>query len=90
MNKTALFHQDRELAPDVLQKCHGISDRDYAQVVYEGGAWIPQKPYPSCEGIAKALQVYDSNEMRKYKPEDSYDDSIMRELDDSGFIDSFY
>lgn len=63
---------------------------DIAKAVYEGEALIPQKPYPCYEGTAKALQVYDSNEMRKYKPEDFYDDSIMREFDDSGFIDSFY
>ena len=36
------------------------------------------------------MKRYDSNEMRKYTSEDFYDDSLMRELDESGFIDSFY
>ncbi len=84
----ALFHQDRELALHVLEKWHGITDRAYAETVYEGGRWIPRKPYPCYEGIIRALEVYDSNEMRKYKPENFYDDSLVRELDESGFIDS--
>ena len=28
--------------------------------------------------------------MRRYKPEDFYDDSFVRELDKSGFVDSLY
>jgi hypothetical protein len=41
-------------------------------------------------GIKKIMELYDSNEMRKYKPEDFYDDSFIRELDESGYIDSLY
>jgi hypothetical protein len=36
------------------------------------------------------MQVYNSHEMRKYKPEDFYDASFMRELDQSKFIDGLY
>jgi len=86
----ALFHQDRELVLEILSKWHGITDRVYAETVYEGGQWIPRKPYPCYEGIRKAMERYDSNEMRSYTPEDFYDDSLIRELDESGFIDSLY
>ena len=86
----ALFHQNRELALDVLAKWYGITDREFAETVYEAGRSIPRKPYPCYEGIKKTMEVYDSNEMRRYKPEDFYDDSLMRELDESGFIDSLY
>ncbi len=96
----ALFHQDRELVLEVLAKWHGITDRAFAETVYESGRWIPRKPYPCYEGIMKAMERYDSNEMRRwlnlqqslaiYTPEDFYDDSLMRELDESGFIDSLY
>ncbi len=86
----ALFHQNRELALDVLAKWYGITDKEFAETVYEGGRSIPLKPYPCYEGIKKTMEVYDSNEMRRYKPEDFYDDSLMRELDESGFIDSLY
>lgn len=86
----ALFHQDRELVLDVLEEWHGITDRAYAEVVYEGGKWIPRKPYPCYEGIEKSMERYDWTETHTYMPEDFYDDSLMRELDDSGFIDSLY
>jgi len=86
----ALFHRDRELVLEILAKWHGITDRAYAEKVYEGGQWIPRKPYPCYEGIKKAMERYDSNEMRRYAPEDFYDDSLIRELDESGFIDSLY
>jgi len=36
------------------------------------------------------MEIYDSNEMRRYTPEDFYDDSLMRELDESGFLDRLY
>ena len=41
-------------------------------------------------GIDNTFEMYDSNEMRQFKPTDFYDDSLIRELDQSGFIDSFY
>jgi hypothetical protein len=36
------------------------------------------------------MELYDSSEMRRYQPKDFYDDSMMRELDKSGFLDSLY
>ena len=86
----ALFHQDRELVLEILAKWHGITDRAYAESIYESGKWIPRKPYPCYAGIIKAMNRYDSNEMRKYVPEEFYDDSLIRELDESGFIDGLY
>jgi ABC-type nitrate/sulfonate/bicarbonate transport system substrate-binding protein len=86
----AIFHQDRELVLDILAKWHGITDRAYAESIYENGKWIPSKPYPCYDGIINTMHLYDSNEMRKHSPKDFYDDSLMRELDESGFIDSLY
>jgi len=86
----ALFHQDKELALDVLERWHGVPSRQHAEKIYDGGQWIPKRPYPCREGIAWGMQRYDSNETRKYSPEDFYDDSLMRELDESGFIDEVY
>ena len=36
------------------------------------------------------MQVHDSNEMRRYAMEDFYDDSLIRELDEGGFLDVLY
>jgi len=85
-----VFHNRPEIALDVLARWHGIVDRQTAEAVYARGETIPLKPYPCYEGIRKTMVLYDSNEMRQYEPEDFYDDSIMRELDESGFIDGLY
>lgn len=86
----ALFHENPELALEVLEEWHGITDAAYAQTVLDGGEWIPEKPFPCYDGIDATLELYDSNEMRKHVASDFYDDSLMRELDRSGFIDSVY
>ena len=86
----ALFHTNRDLVIDVLKKWHGVTDSEYANKIYEYGRWISRKPYPCYVGIAKTMDRYDSLEMRKYSPEDFYDDSLLRELDESGFIDGLY
>jgi hypothetical protein len=85
---TALFHEDRELAVDVLQRWNGVS-RQYAEVMYDHSA-IPRKLYPCYEGIRRTMEVYDSHAMRAYEPEDFYDDSFLKGLDESGFIDEVY
>ncbi len=86
----ALFHQDRELAFRVMATWNGITDMDIATHAYERGQWMLKKPYPCYEGIDNTFEMYDSNEMRKYQPTDFYDDSLIRELDESGFIDALY
>ena len=85
-----VFHNRPEIALDVLARWHGIGDRQTAEAVYARVETIPIKPYPCYEGIRKTMELYDSNEMRQYEAEDFYDDSILRELDESGFIDGLY
>ncbi len=86
----AVFKKDKEVAFRAMAKWYNITDREKQELIYAGAANLPRKPYPSVEGIKKVMEVYDSNEMRKYKPEDFYDDSFVRELDESGYIDSLY
>jgi ABC-type nitrate/sulfonate/bicarbonate transport system substrate-binding protein len=86
----ALFHQQPQLVKRVLAEWYGVTDPERAQTVYERGAWIPRKPYPCHDGIKSTMALYDSNEMRRYQPSDFYDDSMMREIDASGFIDALY
>ena len=85
----ALFHQRPALVLEVLVNWHGM-DLDIAEARYHRTDYIPRKPYPCSEGIRNTMELHDSNEMRRYTPEDFYDDSLMRELDESGFIDSLY
>ena len=86
----AVFHNQPDIALDVLARWHGIVDEETAQAVYARGATIPAKPFPCYDGIRKTMELYDSNEMRRYVPEDFYDDSLLRELDESGFIAALY
>ena len=86
----SVLHQQPPLALRVLGDWYGITNADHARIFYERGAWIPRKPYPCYEGIKNALAAYDSNEMRRYQPSDFYDDSILREIEATGFIDALY
>ena len=87
---TAVYFQQPEIALQAMEKWYGISDREFLKTLYARGAWLPKKPYACHEGIAKTMELYDSNEMRRYKPEDFYDDSIMAEIDHEGFFDTLY
>ena len=86
----ALMKRDKEVAFRAMSKWFNITDREKQQANYEAAVEIPRKPYPAVDGIKKTMELYDSHEMRKYKPEDFYDDSFIRELDQSGYIDSLY
>ncbi len=86
----ALFHQDRELALRVMAEWNGLVDPEIAAHAYDRGQWMQKKPYPCYEGIENTFEMYDSSEMRKYQPTDFYEDSLIRELDSSGFIDALY
>ncbi|MSO21424.1 MAG: ABC transporter substrate-binding protein [Acidobacteria bacterium] len=86
----SIFHQDRAAVLQVLSKWHGMQDREFAGMLYLSGKEMPRKPFPCVEGIKKTLELWDGNEARKYKPEDFYDDSLMKELDESGFLDGLY
>ncbi len=86
----ALFHRDPELARQVMAKWNDLMGDDLAEPVYDRGDSFPRKPYPCYDGVKKTMEVYDSNEMRRHTPQDFYDDSLMRELDESGFLDRLY
>ncbi len=86
---TARFHEDRELVLDVLERWHGMPG-PIAEGRYQRADYVRRKPYPCVEGIRNTMKLYDSYAMRQHTPEDFYDDSLVRELDKSGFIDSLY
>ena len=86
----ALFHRNPEVARQTMAKWNGNMGTELAGAIYDRGDSFPRKPYPCYDGIKKAMEVYDSNEMRRYTPASFYDDSLMRELDESGFLDSLY
>jgi NitT/TauT family transport system substrate-binding protein len=86
----ALMHRNDPVAMRAIGKWWGVPDREIQRKMLLTGKEIPRKPYPNVDGIKLVMKLYDSPEMRKMKPEDFYDDSLMRELDKSGFIDKLY
>ena len=86
----ALMHKNDPVALRAIGKWWGVPDREIQRRMLITGKEIPRKPYPQVDGIKLVMRLYDSPEMRKLKPEDVYDDSLMRELDKSGFIDNLY
>ena len=86
----SLMKKDKEVAFRAIAKYYDFKDREQQQVIFNGAKEMPRKPYPSVAGIKNAMKLYDGAAMRRFKAEDFYDDSFMKELDASGFIDALY
>jgi ABC-type nitrate/sulfonate/bicarbonate transport system substrate-binding protein len=86
----AIMKQDKAKAERTMKKWYGMTDPVARDLFYTELLKIEEKPYPPYDGIKMIMRLYDSHEMRKYTPEFFYDDSIIKELDESGYIDSLY
>ncbi len=86
----ALLKTDKNAAFRTLRKWYRIADDALLELFYAEAEKLPSKPYPPYEGLKRMMEIYDSSEMRKYSPEYFYDDTFVRDLDQSGFIDSLY
>ena len=86
----AMMKKDKTVAFESMAKWYDFTDYEVQNVIYNGAVEMPQKPYPAVDGIKRIMKLYDSNAMRRYKAEDFYDDSFIKELDESGFIDNLY
>lgn len=86
----SLMKQDQKVVNRAIAKWYGITDPQRQQLMWDGAQHMPRKPYPAVDGIKKVMELYNYHEMRQHKAEDFYDDSIMREIDKSGFIDGLY
>ena len=86
----AVLKTDKQAAFRSIRKWFLIDDPELLEFFYAEVEKLPRKPYPPYEGLQKVMQVYDSHEMRKYTVEHFYDDSYIKELDESGYIDSLY
>jgi len=86
----ALLKNDKAAAFRALGKWFQITDPELLEHFYLEAEKLPSKPYPPYAGLKKLMSIYDSHEMRKYTVEHFYDDSYIKELDESGYIDSLY
>jgi hypothetical protein len=68
----------------------GFAENGYQNLLTRGG--LEKKPHPSLEGVRNVQRLMMSSNPRvgEVKLEEIIDRSIVRKLDDSGFIDRMY
>jgi ABC-type nitrate/sulfonate/bicarbonate transport system substrate-binding protein len=86
---------DRETAQRVLVKYLGPQDKQILDRTYEdisSDQKLPPKQYPTLEGLKTIIDPLAETDAKAKaaKPEDFVDMSFIRELDQSGYIDSLY
>lgn len=87
----ALLRRDTEYALKVIGKYARINDRDVLMESYRTGIpYIPTRPYVKREIVDKALQVSKNSNARSAEPEKFYDNSFVKHLDDTGFLNSLF
>jgi len=91
----AVIKQDRQAAYRAMTEYYGITDPTMLEFFYT--SWdFPRKPYPAVDGLKTAQVFYDGHpgvrtEALRAAAIDSFvDDSFIRELDESGYIDRLY
>lgn len=90
LESIALLKNNKTVVFGTINKWYGINDREQQEMLFRDMTKLPRKPYPHVPGIRKVMELYNTAGMRMFEPEDFYDDSFMKELDESGFIDSLY
>jgi len=85
----AIYMNNRDETLRVLAKYHGIKDRNVANSIYEEGLKMSRRMEPCVQGF-KDMFTLGYPGLEKYKPTDFYDESFMKEVDKSGFIDTAY
>lgn len=86
----AIYMNNRAETLRVLATYHGIKDPRVANAIYEEGLKMSRRMEPCVQGFNDMFVMGYPAELQKYKPTDFYDESFMRELDKSGFIDTAY
>jgi ABC-type nitrate/sulfonate/bicarbonate transport system substrate-binding protein len=91
----ATVKHDKRTVFRAMTKYYGITDPKMLDFFYD--AWdFPAKPYPDVDGLQNAKVQFAGNPKLRYddlknaRIEDYIDDSFVRELDQSGYIDSLY
>ncbi len=77
---------DRAFSLNVLKKYIRSSDPEVLEASYKFALdYTVRIPYPTREGVAEILRDSRNPRAKEVKPEDFIDDSLVRELDQSGF-----
>ena len=86
------IYTDKEASVRALARFIGRNvDREVLEKTWENllsESVLPKKQYPSVEGLKTILAAEPKG--KSFKPEDFYDASFIKELDQSGYIDGLY
>ena len=90
----AYAKQHKEESIQLIKEFLQLKEQDEAEETYQViiQQIQPRKPYPLKEGVETVLRNIESSvpKARTAKAEDMVDDSVLRKLDQSGFIDGLY
>jgi hypothetical protein len=89
-----LFKTKRELALATLKKYARLTDLSVMQSLYDeySQRLIRPAPYPTSEGIQTIIDHLAKTrpQAKELNPSDFIDPSILREIEDSGFVKRLY
>jgi NitT/TauT family transport system substrate-binding protein len=87
----ALARKDQEYTIRIIGKYSQLNDRDVLLESYRTSIpYIPVKPYVSRDIIIAALKLSKRESAKNADPEKFYDNSVVKELETSGFIASLF
>jgi NitT/TauT family transport system substrate-binding protein len=88
------FKMHKSESMKTIAKYMKIDDMEAVSATYDYFApnIVPQKPYPSLKGIKALIDLaaVEKPELRSISPERFVNTTILKEVDDSGFIDRLY
>jgi NitT/TauT family transport system substrate-binding protein len=88
-----LYKTNKEFSKKVIAKYVKTNDNDALEDSYQYfSRLVSNKPYPSLDAVKEALAELGEKDpkVRSAKPEDFVDMSLIKEFDDSGFVDGLY
>ncbi len=88
-----IYKTQKDFAKRTIAKYMRINDSEAVEDSYQFFLPIvPVKPYPPLDAIKEVLSELGEKDpkARSAKPEDFVDSSLVKELDDNGFIDNLY
>jgi ABC-type nitrate/sulfonate/bicarbonate transport system substrate-binding protein len=89
-----VFKTNKDVALNVLKKYTKLDDLSLVQVAYDEMAQrlIRRVPYPDREGIQTIIDQLAKTrpQMKSLNPSDFIDPSILKEIEDSGFVKKLY
>src|SRR4026208_260260 len=81
------FIQDKNTAKKVIQKYTRDTAEDIIEATYQYAVdYVVRPPYPNREGIVETLKLSPNPEAKKANPDQFLDSSIVRTLEDEGFL----